>query len=213
MKTMAVKSLRSKNMIFFMIIIVSSFGQAFAQLPYPPTSELRINQSSEEGEAGYQIGPQNLLQIRVLGEGNLQTTFRVDDQGFITHPLAGRIKLAGQSVAEAEAMLESILKDDYIRNPHITIFVLEHSRFSVLGEVRQPGNYEILGKVSIIQAISMAGGFTPVANERKIRILRKHENREEETIEIDVQDMIDGKKSDNVFVEPGDVINVPKSFF
>lgn len=169
-------------------------------------------EGAEAGEAAYRIGQQNLIQIRILGEGTLQQTFRVDDLGFITHPLVGRVKLAGKTVAEAETMLESTLKDDYIRNPHITVFVVEHSRFSVLGEVRQPGTYEIMGQVSIVEAISMAGGFTPVANERKVRVLRSNEMGEE-TIEVDVQAIIDGKQPDNIFIEAGDVISVTKSFF
>lgn len=164
------------------------------------------------GESAYHIGPQNLIQIRILGQSALQQTFRVDDLGFITHPLAGRIKLSGKTVAEAESMLESILEDGYIRNPHITVFVLEHSRFSILGEVRQPGTYEILGQISLVEAISMAGGFTPVANEKKVRVLRKDETGER-TIEVDVQDIIDGKQPDTVLVEAGDVISVTKSFF
>jgi protein involved in polysaccharide export with SLBB domain len=110
-------------------------------------------------------------------------------------------------------MLESTLKGDYIRNPHITVFVLEHSRFSVLGEVKTPGNYEIIGQVTMMEAISMAGGFTPVANERKVRILRRGKNGGEQSIDVDVQDIMDGKAEDSTLIEAGDVINVPKSFF
>jgi protein involved in polysaccharide export with SLBB domain len=161
----------------------------------------------------YKIGPQNLLQIRILGEDKLQSTFRVDDNGFITHPLAGRIQLAGKTVADAEDILIKVLDGDYIRNPHITVFVLEHSRFSVLGEVKTPGNYEIIGQVSMMEAISMAGGFTPVANEKKVRILRKAKGGGEQSIEVDVQEIMDGAKEDNVFIQAGDVVNVPKSFF
>jgi protein involved in polysaccharide export with SLBB domain len=159
----------------------------------------------------YRIGPQNLLQIKILGENGLQQTFRVDDSGFITHPLVGRVKLAGLRVVDAENLLESTLKGDYIRNPHITIFVLEHSRFSVLGEVRQPGNYEIIGQISIIEAISLAGGFTPVANEKKVHILRK-ESQGEKNIEINVDEIMEGKHSE-IFIQSGDVIHVSKSFF
>lgn len=166
---------------------------------------------SPANDAIYRIAPQNLLQIKILGETGLQQTFRVDDFGFITHPLVGRIRLEGYTVADAENLLENTLKGDYIRNPHITIFVLEHSRFSVLGEVRQPGNYEILGQVSVIEAVSLAGGFTTVANQKKIHILRK-EGKGEKAFEVNIDDILQGKRSE-VYVQAGDVIQVSKSFF
>ncbi len=185
-----------------------SASQAVQQQPVQSAPSFDM----ERGDHVYRIAPENLLQIRILGEAGLQQTYRVDDQGFITHPLAGRIKLAGQTVHEAEEMLETMLKGDYIRNPHITIFVVEHSRFSILGEVRSPGSYEIIGEISLVEAISMAGGFTPLSNQKKVRILRKTELGEEETIEADIAAIMEGKAKD-IYVEAEDVISVPKSFF
>ena len=163
-------------------------------------------------ENAYLIGPNNLLHIRILNEGGLQQTFRVDDMGFISHPLVGRIRLGGMTVSQAEDRMRSMLDGDYIINPHVTIFVLEHSRFSVLGEVRKPGNYEIIGRLTLVEAISMAGGFTPVANESKVNVVRQGEEGEL-TLVVSVKDIMEGKKEDNVYIEAGDVINVPKSFF
>ncbi|HTL46985.1 MAG TPA: polysaccharide biosynthesis/export family protein [Verrucomicrobiae bacterium] len=198
-----------KTLILLFLALATATATAAAQ---PLTGGLP-DAVQDTAEPGYTIGPENLLQIKILGEGNLQSTFRVDDTGFITHPLAGRIKLMGKTVSEAEQLVENILKDGYIKNPHITIFVLEHSRFSVLGEVRQPGNYEIIGQLSLMEAISIAGGLTPVANEKKVRIIRKDADGGEQTIEANIQDMMDGKAKDNVMIQGGDIINVPKSFF
>lgn len=194
---------------FWMICLIGIFSLGAGMGEMHPTEKAVPG----TGEAGYRIGPENLLQIRILGEDKIQQTFRVDGSGFITHPIAGRIKIAGQTVADAEGMLESLLKGDYIRNPHITIFILEHSRFSVLGEVREPGTYEILGRVSMMEAISMAGGFTPVANEKKVRVLRKTKDGNEQNIEVDVQAIMDGQQKDENSIQPGDVVHVPKSFF
>ncbi len=196
-----------------LIQILRKLGLAAIVVWLAGTSSLP-SASSEMGEGGtaYHIGPQNLLQIKILGQKALQQTFRVDDFGYITYPLVGRIRLAGYTVAEAEDIMQNVLKDDYIRNPHITIFIREHSRYSVLGEVRNPGNYEIIGKVSLVEAISIAGGFTPVADEKKIRVIRKNEGGEQSLI-INVQDIMDGKQKNDAAVEAGDIINVPKSFF
>ena len=164
-------------------------------------------------ENAYIIGPTNLLFIKVLGEDGLQQTFRVDESGFITHPLVGRVKLGGRTVSEAEAIIQQMLNGDYILNPNVTIFVIEHSRFSVLGEVRKPGNYEILGRLSLMEGLSIAGGFTPVANQKKIKILR-HEETGEKTMIVNVKDILNGKKDGNeVDIKQGDVIEVPQSFF
>lgn len=162
-------------------------------------------------EKDYIIGATNLIFIKVLGQEGLQQTFRVDESGNITHPLLGRIKIAGKTVAQTEEMVTKGLSGDYIIDPNVTVFVLEHSRFSVLGEVRKPGNYEILGRLSVLEGISIAGGFTPVGNTKKVNILRHDENGEK-TITVNVRDIMDGK-SNSVDIKAGDIIEVPQSFF
>lgn len=162
-------------------------------------------------EKGYVIGATNLLFIKILGQEGLQQTYRVDEDGFITHPLLGRVKLGGKTVAQVEGMLKTSLEGDYILDPNVTVFVLEHSRFSVLGEVRKPGNYEILGQISLMEALSFAGGFTPLANEKKVNILR-HDAAGKRTISVNVKDVIEGRE-EGIDIQAGDVIEVPKSFF
>ncbi|MFZ5802849.1 MAG: polysaccharide biosynthesis/export family protein [Candidatus Omnitrophota bacterium] len=172
----------------------------------------QILQEAGRDDSAYVIGPENFVLIRILGETDTQQTFRVDESGTITHPLVGRIKIAGKTVAEAEHLMEEALKGGYILNPNVTLLVLEHSRFSILGEVRNPGHYEILGQLRLVEAISMAGGFTPVANEKKVKIIRKTETGEIK-MEENVEEIMRGGKEDHVFIQAGDVINVSKSFF
>lgn len=164
-----------------------------------------------QSERGYVIGATNLIFIKVLGQEGLQQTYRVDESGYITHPLLARVKVGGKTVAEAEEMITKALSGDYIIDPNVTIFVLEHSRFSILGEVRKPGNYEILGQLSILEGISIAGGFTPVGNSKNVHILR-HDDTGEKKIVVNVRDIMDGKQS-NITIQAGDVIEVPQSFF
>jgi len=167
--------------------------------------------ASSQTERGYVIGATNLIFIKVLGQESLQQTYRVDESGFITHPLLGRFSLVGKTVAEAEEAVKTALVGDYILDPNVTVFVLEHSRFSVLGEVRKPGNYEILGRLSIVEGISIAGGFTPVANTQKVNILR-HDKDGERTIAVNIRNIMDGKQN-SIDIQAGDVIEVPQSFF
>jgi polysaccharide export outer membrane protein len=175
---------------------------------YPPQGL----QEAGRDDSAYIIGPENFIQIRILGESDTQQTFRVDESGTITHPLLGRIKLGGKTVSEAEHIMEDALKGDYILNPNVTILVLEHSRFSILGEVRNPGHFEIMGQLHLVDAVSMAGGFTPVANQKKVKVVRRSE-RGDQTMEENVEDIMKGKKTDTILIQAGDVINVGKSFF
>ncbi len=161
----------------------------------------------------YVIGPQNLLQIKIFGEAGVNQLYRVDEDGYIKHALVGRIKLGYLTVSEAEKLVEQRLDGDYIINPQVNIFVMEYSHVSIIGEVRKPGNYEISGRVSVIRAISTAGGFTPIANQRGVQIIRKTNDGTETRIPIDATRIMQGDLSGEVDLQADDVIVVPKSFF
>lgn len=166
-----------------------------------------------ESPFAYVLGPQNVIQVKIFGDASTNQIYRVDELGFIKHALLGSVKIGGLTVADAENLLEQRLSGDYIIDPRVTIFVLEHSRFSVIGEVKRPGTYEIQGKVSVIEAISMAGGFTGVANQRDVKIIRKQDGREAR-INVDSTRITQhGDTTANVFIEADDVVVVSKSFF
>lgn len=206
---------RILRLVGFMGLLVCLAGAPCESRPDEgamPSYPSEVLQESGRDDSAYTIGPDNFILIRILGESDTQQTFRVDESGYITHPLVGRIKVAGKTVSEAEHLMEEVLKGDYLLNPNVTILVLEHSRFSILGEVRNPGHYEISGQLRLVEAISMAGGFTPVANQKKVKIIRKS-NEGETKLEKNVEDVVQGRKEDDVLIQPGDIINVSKSFF
>ena len=178
-----------------------------------PKNSPRENTDSTQ-DAPYIIGPQNMLQIKVFGEAETNQIYRVDEGGYINHTLLGRVKVGGYTVEEIERSLEKKLDGDYILNPHVTVFVLEFSHFSIIGEVRKPGNYELSGKISVIRAISIAGGFTPVADQRAVKIMRKNEDGKESAINVDTTRITQhGDMSAEVNLQADDVVVVPKSFF
>lgn len=168
---------------------------------------------SSQGPFAYMIGPQNVVQIKIFGDAAANQIYRVDERGYIKHALLGSVKIGGMTVADAEKLIETKLSDGYFVDPRVTIFVLEHSHFSVLGEVKKPGTYEILGRTSVIEAISMAGGFTPVANQGGVKIIRKTEGKES-TTNVDTTRITGrGEVSADVAIEADDVVVVSKSFF
>jgi polysaccharide export outer membrane protein len=151
----------------------------------------------------------NLIQVKILGE-DLQEEYRVDDSGFINHVIAGKVKLAGLTVRQAEGLMQEKLRGDYFINPIVTITVREYSRFSILGEVRNPGRYPIRERISLVDTIATAGGFTRIANERAVEIIRDSEESKLSLI-VDTRKVTEhGDRNADVEIQDGDLIVVPK---
>ncbi len=198
---------------FVLIMLFFALDAGAAALPDKRIGLEKASASYQE-EASYQIGPQNLLQIKVLGESTVNQIYRVEDDGFIKHALLGRIRVGGMNVPELEKYLEENLDGDYIINPKVTVFILEFSNFSILGEVKKPGNYELSGRISLIHALSIAGGFTPVASQKNVQIMRKNQDGTETKLTIDTTRITQGGDlSADEDLQPDDIIVVSKSFF
>jgi polysaccharide export outer membrane protein len=148
---------------------------------------------------------------RVYGEEDLSQEVRVTTGGYITYPLLGRIKASGMSVMELEDALMRSLAKDYIRNPEVQVFVKEFSNIYVFGQVKEPGPCLFKGGMTAVQAITTAGGFSKIANPRKVRIVRTHHG-ERQVIQVNVSAITNGDEED-ILLQPGDTVVVPESFF
>ncbi|MBN1270793.1 MAG: polysaccharide biosynthesis/export family protein [Candidatus Aminicenantes bacterium] len=159
----------------------------------------------------YKIGPKDLLEISVFGLDELNQTVRVSENGTITLPLLGEIKVEGLSKGEVERILSTLLEKDYLQNPQVTVFIREYQskRVSLLGAVKNPGPYEMLGKQSLLQIISKAGGLTENAGEEVI-IIREMEDGTSRSLKISIEDLIlKGDPTFNIPLLPNDIINIP----
>jgi polysaccharide export outer membrane protein len=122
----------------------------------------------------YRVGAGDKLRIEVYKDPQLSQSVQVRPDGKITLPLLGDIPAAGQTSIELRDDIARSLKD-YITNPVVTVMVLETTPqvVYVMGEVNKPGTLPLMGgRLSILQALAMAGGFTDFANKKDIRILR-----------------------------------------
>jgi polysaccharide export outer membrane protein len=182
--------------------------------------EQRILQSAEEYKAksqvNYKIQAGDLLDINVYQEKDMARTVRVSGNGTITFPLAGNIKLADLSVPEAEAALAQALSE-FIISPQVTVLIKEYSnkQVYVLGEVKKPGSIPlpVERRLTVLEAITLAGGFTDLAAQDKTKVLRNKDGRSE-TIEVQISKITkQGDKSADIFLEPNDTVFVPQSFF
>lgn len=208
-----------KNRIVFALLLGALFCSANVFAAAIQDKQIGLEKAVAAGsyakdDSSYEIGPQNLLQIKILGESAVNQIYRVEDDGYIKHALLGRIRVAGMSVPDLEKYLEENLDGDYIINPKVTVFVLEFSNFSIIGEVKKPGNYELSGRVSLIKAISIAGGFTPVANQKAVQIIRKNPDGTESKLSVDTTRITQGGDlSADEDLQPDDIVVASKSFF
>lgn len=167
--------------------------------------------SQERYAAEYRIGPKDLLEISVFGHNELNTVTRVSEEGNITFPLLGEVKVEGLSKTEVEEKLNQLLDEKYLQNPQVTIFIREYQskRVSVLGAVRNPGSYELLGRRTILQILSQAGGLTSDAS-NEIIVIRQLQDGSNTSLKISVEDLIiKGDPQLNIPLLPNDIINIP----
>jgi len=158
----------------------------------------------------YIIQPQDILGISVWRNPDLDTEIEVDQDGYVTLPLLGKVASSGLTLRQFEDELTKLWGRDYIKNPYVQVS-LQQKQFFVLGEVKEPGSYEMVGNMTVLKAISMAGGFTSYAAEGSVFILRTKKTGPEK-IEIDFSAIKKGQSPD-IEIRPGDVVTVPQSFF
>ncbi len=176
------------------------------------SSSLIFAQSTE-----YKLQATDVLKITVHEQPDLSTQTRVTADGNITFPLIGTLYVKGLTVQELENSIKELLEKDYLVNAQVLIFIEEYHprQVSVLGEVKNPGKYDMPDEkeTTLLEAIAMAGGFTKDANVNTTRIMRM-EDGEKKTIIIPVKDITQkGQKEKDIVIRPGDVIFVPESFF
>lgn len=167
--------------------------------------------AQEKFTTDYRIGPKDLLEISVFGLDELNKTVRVSEDGKITLPLLGEVEVDGLTKAEVERKLSRLLEAKYLHNPQVTIFIREYQskRVSVLGAVRNPGPYELLGRQTLLQVISEAGGLTEKAGS-DIIIIRQHPDGSNTSLKIPIDDLIlKGDARRNIPLQPDDIVNIP----
>ncbi len=167
-----------------------------------------------------EIAPEDVLEITVHGHNDLSVTTRVSSEGEISYPLLGTLKVVGKTVRELEKEIQVLLDRDYIITPHVVVFTKEYhiNIISVMGEVKKPTTIDLnKNKVTtILEAISIAGGFSGIANKNKIQIIRTTPDGTKEYISVKLNSLIRKHKSGKVEIEdktaikPGDIIIVSK---
>jgi len=167
-------------------------------------------------EAEYLIGPENLLQITVHygKDGLINQKVRVSSENTITFPLVGEVDVKGVTISELEKKLYNLLEKDYLVNPQVNVVIEEYSTVSIIGEVKKPGSYPIKGKLTVVEAISLAEGFSKIASPNATKVIRTNPDGSKQEIRIRLGDIMKGKRQqNNINLRGGDVVVVPESLF
>jgi polysaccharide biosynthesis/export protein len=159
----------------------------------------------------YQIGPKDLLEIRVLEIQELNVDRRVNDAGTIDLPMVGAFNVNGLTAREAADRLAGVLTEKYVNRANVSIVIKQFANkpLSIVGAVATPGSLNVTGRYTLLQAISAAGGLTSAAG-KKIYVMRTADNGLTDVLEVKTDDLFRTASIQwNIPVFPSDVVNVP----
>jgi polysaccharide export outer membrane protein len=157
----------------------------------------------------YQLGAQDRINVIVFGAETFSGEFAVDESGSIAVPLLGPVPAANRTPRQLEEDLEARLRETYMRDPHVTVSVLEMRShgISVLGAVNAPGVHQVAGKATLLDVLAQAEGLSAEAGNR-ITVTRPGATGEE-NIEVNLSSLLfGGTPGANVEVRAGDIVHV-----
>jgi polysaccharide export outer membrane protein len=201
--------------LFNIGIIVVWAVLIFNSIAYPQADKEILLKKEAQAEIAadsdrYVIGAEDVLYIHVWREETVTKTVSVRMDGMISIPLVDEIQAAGLTPLQLKEKLTERLKQ-FIEHPNVTVVVMEANSFKVYisGQISKPGIYRLRSDTTLAQIISMAGGLTEWANQKKIIIIRK-ENGKEKRFTINYKKIVKGEDLDsNIILKSGDTIIVP----
>ena len=157
----------------------------------------------------YKIGPEDVLHVSVWESKELTMSVVVRPDGKISLPLIQDVQAEGLTAAELADALQARLLT-YVKDPQVAVVVLQVNapKIYVLGNVAKPGSYTLRGETSVLQALSLAGGFTQFASPKRIRLVRGTGSRQE-VRQLNYNTMIEAGGEGNLLLRPGDTVVVP----
>ncbi len=194
-------------MIFALrLLLVAATLAGCASCADPPPSEYPSQQVYLEDTT---LGPGDVFEVRVFQQEQMSQIYSTSAEGTISFPLIGEVTVEGKSPAQIEKEIRDRLADGYLKDPQVSVLVKEYKskKISVFGQVRKPGTLGFTDGMTVIEAISQAGGFTPMARENAVTITRG-EAEDKQTYTVPVESIGKGNAK-QFYIRPGDVIFVP----
>lgn len=154
------------------------------------------------------VGAGDKIDIQVFNEPELSGVYQVSHEGYIMFPFIGKIKVAGIDNFSIAAKIAEKLRDGYLKEPNVAVIVEDSAskRIFVLGQVKNAGSFIIRKRMSVIEAVSMAGGFTDLADLSKVVVTRNGHDGDKRFL-VDIKSILNGTKG-NFYLEAGDIVFV-----
>ncbi|EIX4875397.1 TPA: polysaccharide export protein [Vibrio vulnificus] len=188
--------------VLLLIFSLLWLGQGMAEtLDAPSSPQMTQKEQRDASLDDYHLGTGDKIEIIVYGEDDLSMKLKIGKAGLVNFPYIGEVKLTGRTPSEIETEIENRLRGDYLLNPMVTVNLESFRLFYISGEVEQPNGYEYQPRLTVEQAIAMAGGLTDRADKGDINI------RSGSTLEL-IEDVELTHP-----VNPGDTVIVEQSFF
>lgn len=150
----------------------------------------------------YSIDSGDTVRVTVFGEPELSGEFSVDAQGRLNLALIGPVSVRNLTTDQASAVILDAYLDGYLRHPDIAVEIIAFRPFFILGEVNQPGSYEYVPGMNVLNAIAVGGGITYRGDEDDIEILRGNDNNR-----------ISTPATLATIVMPGDIVRISERYF
>ena len=164
----------------------------------------------------YTVGVDDILDINVLKPEELTQEVTVAPDGAISFPYIGSVLVKGHTIEQIQDEIQSRLADGYMKYPVVSVPLKQSlsRNFFVYGEVLKPGSYPMVENMTVLRAISMAGGFTRFGSSSHVKVLRaKKSGVGYETLSVNIKGIMDGDSAEDVSLQQGDIVTVSEGVF
>ncbi len=206
-------STRPLGLMLWVVVGVSSLWLSGCKTPVDPIYLKLLDSLAEQPPSANTLGASDKLSIRVYQEEGIGGEFVISPDGTISFPMVGKVDLEGLTCSAVEDELERRLKEGYLRAPSVTCSVLEYNskKIFVFGEVNKPGNFRFEDQMSVVQAVTSAGGFTDRASPNDMTLVRVVQG-EKVRARVPMGAIIEGQV-ENLPLVPGDILFVPTTLY
>ena len=192
----------------FFLAVVRGLSPAQA-LAVEPANSVKTDTASN-----YVLQPSDVVKVQVFQEDDLTREVRLSQETSISLPMIGAINLRGKTLSEAQETIRSLYDREFLVNPQVTVFIVEYSKRSVnvLGSVNAPGVVLFPQEtgLNLVDAIARAGGFSRLADKKRVKLTRTTVEGRSENYTINVDEIMQGAASENWPLVKDDVISVPE---
>jgi protein involved in polysaccharide export with SLBB domain len=165
---------------------------------------------------GYAIGVADILTVNVVRPEPLLMEVTVSPDGTISFPYIGTVVVKGKTLDDVQAEMTKKLGEGYMKYPVLSVTLKESNskRFFVYGEVTTPGPYAVEENMTVLRAISMAGGFSKFGSSSRVKVLRpRAAGKGYEPVKVNIKEVMDGHVDADVIIKPGDIVVVSEGVF